>query len=834
MPDNTPTIPSTDPAVKAATDPSKLTIPQFASEIRRRKPGYDSLSDDVLVREVLARRPDYTKYIQTAEARPKLKRQDRTPNIDQQFRKSTQKFFENHPLLREAALGAASGLGLPESTHPITDLRKGVWHTLTDAPQTPDEKSFMDVLGKSGVLTLPAYRIIKGIIQQTYGYGQEAFNGIDWNQLKFKVDDSGRQAGAEQTIHGLAGLATMIVGVLAGAKKAPEAGEAVARVGERVATKVPEAITVTAQRAAGTGPALAEKTIRSATEDIAKHNAAELERHAAATEKHAAATEKVIESNAAADADYRTKVDRINEDFDQKIADARQKHADDIAARDKKIAELQGQHAEKVAAARADWVKKAYESKQAGQRSANVAARREALEHGQKAYTKLVDENVKSTHTQVRGDLDARWNALREKVGVDRPVEAPPLYQAVESAREMLKGVPADLKIFNDIVKEITEKGENVETEAGEIKPVPKASIPFDDARTQYSVIGEKAYSAEGNLRRALFTLYDAYDRALTATTDAAGAGKEYAALKSDWKQYMQDWHDTSSESTGGSPLAKLYRAVDDPIVSAKVLGKFGDRLIHTFARYDKYGASPTLMSKLRNFNAAEKALPKTVKVPGMPERLSPPVAPEEPPPVSSVEPAIAGIEAERAKKLNRTAEDRPAAKPLPAHPSAPDLRKQLTLDEAVQRVRGAKKEGAEKAAESAKTLGRYDIVLAGLSAMGVVGLHNIAYALPYTVSRFGEMALVSSDIGQRWLSRVTPQDIAKINEVLAKAPEERGPVSQAVTNGLIAKAKRGQPLPPLSVFQSLLDKAQIGAILRVVAPPPPQTQAAQTAQTVQ
>lgn len=68
------------------------------------------------------------------------------------------------------------------------------------------------------------------------------------------------------------------------------------------------------------------------------------------------------------------------------------------------------------------------------------------------------------------------------------------------------------------------------------------------------------------------------------------------------------------------------------------------------------------------------------------------------------------------------------------------------------------------------------------------------------------------------------------INEILAKVPEERGAVSQAVANGLIAKAKRGQPLPPMNMFQSLLDKSQMAGILRLVAPPQQDRVGAQSA----
>jgi hypothetical protein len=91
-------------------------------------------------------------------------------------------------------------------------------------------------------------------------------------------------------------------------------------------------------------------------------------------------------------------------------------------------------------------------------------------------------------------------------------------------------------------------------------------------------------------------------------------------------------------------------------------------------------------------------------------------------------------------------------------------------------------------------------------------------------------MALVSSEFGQRWLSQITPADVKAINDVLAKDPSKTAPVQQAVTNGLIERAKKGQPLPPLSTFQGLLTRAQLGSILRVVAPPQSQ-QSAQSSQ---
>lgn len=606
----------------------------------------------------------------------------------------------------------------------------------------------------------------------------------------------GEQAGTGD----IGGAASQAAGTVAGGELLARVPKAVKKVGEIVTARP----TVTAQRMAGTGPQLARKTAETAIQE-----------HATLTEKHAAEAEKISSGNAAADADFKTDVARLNEDFDKRIADAKEKHAADVGARERSVAELEAQHADKVAEARAKWVEKAYEAKQVIKEQAKVAGRKEALQSAQKSYSQMIIDNVKRTHEVVRGKLNERWGQLREAVGVDYPVKAPNIYDAVERSRAMLAGVPADLKIFNDLVKEITEKGEQVETEAGELKNVPKESIPFDDARTQFSAVGEKAYAAEGNLRRALFNVYDAYDQALSSTAAEAGQGKTYAGLKNDWKTYMQDWHDTSSTAKGGSPLAQLKRAVDKPVAAAHVLGKFGDRLFATFARYKGDGAVPDLMAKLRRMSREEKSLPKIKAPAAVPPRAVLPAEPKTPTAVAPVEPKLAEIEAERAKKIGRKTADRPEPKPIPAAPG-----KAPTFDDIVQMTKEAKQEQAKVAKEKSLTPSGHDAVLALISGVGVVGLHSIAYAVPYTVARLGEMALVSSEFGQRWLSKVTPADIKAINEVLAKTPEKTASVQKAVENGLVEKAKRGEKLPPLSTFDGLLTKAQIGAILRVAVPP--------------
>jgi hypothetical protein len=647
---------------------------------------------------------------------PTRTRLGRTPTTDQR----TQKFFENHPKLREAVLGTAGGAGIPESQNVVKDLGKGLWSTITEPPKSKDEYVFAGAL--------PAYRIAKGLVQQAYGYGQEAFDSVDWSSTLDKAKNGPKDkydaivtfkpgsGGSPQAVHAIAGLSTMIASVLSGGKKVPEVGDAATHAVKDVGKAVTEGPTVTAQYSAGTGPDLAKQVTRDAIKD----------------------------------------------------------RSDAVNAADE---------------ARKSWVEKSYKAKKSIAEAATVEGKKEAIRSAQDTYIKRLMDNVKEAHDATRKTLDERWGQLRKDVGTDHAVQAPNIYNSIEQSRAMLAGVPADLKLFNDLVKEITEKGEKVETESGELRNVPKESIPFDDARTQFSAVGEKAYAAEGNLRRALFNVYEAYDKSLSKAASEAGQGKTYAALKNDWKRYMQDWHDMHDMATGGSPLARLKRAVDPKVVEDTVYGKFGDRLFGTFARYRGQGADPGLLGTMRKLAQDADALPKATAA-KMPERPSPET-------VRQPEP--------------------------------------ITVDDVVKKLKEAKGLKAEKVADKMKAVTKYQTALAGLAGYGIGsaltggGGSHLWYAVPYTIVNIGGLAFAHSEAGLSWLSKITPQDVAKIKQVLAKAPEHAAEVQQGITDGLIEKARKGQPLPPLSTFQGLLTRAQLGSILRVVAPPQSQQSAQQT-----
>ncbi len=567
------------------------------------------------------------------------------------------------------------------------------------------------------------------------------------------------------------------------------------------------------QHAAGTGPRLAEKVTEKA---IAETKAANI----AAREKSA----KVEAKNAEAQADYDTKILRINEDHDAKIAKTRQQYSDDVAERDKKVSELQAQHADKVAAARREWVEATHAARETERAQAKVEGRREALQSQQKSYAGLIKENVKAAHTNVRNSLNTRWGQLREQIGTESPVSPSGIYDAVEASRGMLAGVPADLKIFNDVFKEITEPDTSIESPTGP-KPAPREYISFDNARTQFSAIGEKAYAADGNLRRALFNVYDAYDKALSKTATDAGAGKQYAAVKQSWSQYMRDWHDMSSTATGGSPLARLYRASDNPatrsglpadvpVITATVAGKFGDRLFATFARYDKYGANPALMPKLRNSVQELSTLPK-VKVTKAPGKFESPAEPKLPAPVEEPHGKVAELESQRAKTIERT------EKPLPV--KLPELTPNPTVAEMVDTVRRAKVEKAKDFAAGQKWH-PYDLIMGSWVAFGIPDAaiegtlsRATVHAAMYFGVRVGWMKFIRSPIGMEWMTKVTPADIDTISKVLGKYPGERAEAGKAITSTIEDSVRAGSPPPNIAKFAGILTDVQKREIMKTV-----------------
>lgn len=886
--------PEDDTNAKAKAPPGAMTVQQFATGIKKRQPELSVVPDDVLVRRMIEVHPELIHNIQTSQPRPPMRDRNRQPTGDQ----AAQKFFQNHPLIREGALALAGGVGIPESTAPVSDMRKGLWKTISDPPQTDDERAIYGMEGgRSGIL--PAYRIAKGIVQQGYGYGQEAFDAIDWKKImasyvgEHKVDlDILKQAHesafmpdpkdphktipnpkagqgiegtskAPQLVHGLVGLATVLYTALKSPKQAAGVVDATSKAATTAADKAGTVATDTIQRAAGTGTHLADTVASKAVERTAEENVKIGERNATTAEKHAAATEKVTDHNTAAEQDFKTKIERLKNDFGERVAKVREDYANDVKVRDQKVAELGEQYARQVADVRKEWVQKTHASKTAEATKQSVENRKEVLEHTQRAYVDRIKENVAHTYSVVKGKLDSRYTQMRKRPAAvldeatgenremplqDIPLDSVKLKESVDKGRKTLQGAPADLKVFNDLVRQM-EQGDGSLMDATDGAEPTLRPLTWDEGHTHFSALGDKLYSGElpGNVAKAIREVRQAMDAELESTAtkavtlkdgQAAGAAmkREYGQLKKDWSQFEGDWRDAGSQGKGGSPLAHLRLSVDRPVVAAHVLGKFGDRLIETISKYKDSGANPSLFDETRRYSREAKSgkvnvsrypgnvesVPSKVSVPKAPGKLDIPAPPKEPAPVPSPDAKVAAIEGEGAKRVERATEDKPEPKPLPATPVPEAAKKLPTTDELVKELKEAKTKKAKGFAEDQSRPTKHDAIMIAVATAGAGAAGHLGYAAIYLPIRFGWSKFLRSEVGMRTMTRITEADVKTMREVLDKMPEEKPAAQQAITGWLTEQAKAKKPMPPLKTFEGLLDKAQIGAILRLIAPPQP------------
>lgn len=508
--------------------------------------------------------------------------------------------------VREGLLGVAGGFGIPETMNPVSDLASSI-PQLGAPPQTTGEKVALGL----GVPP-PAYRMGAGLVRGVVQAGTDLGTGLAKMSL-------GEEGGGEQAAHG-GGQAVGILGSLRAGKEAPEALEATERAAATTSRKAQSAVRIPAQEIAGAGkePVLAAEQARKAA--VARQEGS-----------FEARTQAAADANKEAVAQHQAKVDAINASHQEKLQSAKADY--DLATEEYKraTAEDKAAYADKVSKMRADWVEKAYAAEKAADDAAKISSQRETLQTGQDAYAKSIADNVKQTHDTVRAGLNDRWGQLRDKVGENTPLNSERLADAVETAKsKYLLGSPTDLKQFKELVGQMEDSEAGViDVGGGETEPILRP-LTWEEGRVHSTALGEKLSSGElpGNVKRAVGYVRDALEGELGKAAEAAGAGKEYSALKGDWHQYMDDWHDMSSVATGGSPLARVFRAQDPGFVTQAVLGKAGDRLVGTLAKYRQAGANPLLMARLRQLSDTAKGLP-TIKVPPTPKRLAIPPPPE-------------------------------------------------------------------------------------------------------------------------------------------------------------------------------------------------------------
>lgn len=349
------------------------------------------------------------------------------------------------------------------------------------------------------------------------------------------------------------------------------------------------------------------------------------------------------------DRNYSEHVSEIARDNAQRLQEHQTKVQEAKAAYDKEFNEYKAAegskraaHAEKVSAARKDWVEKAYAAKKAKAEAAAAHSQAQSIVKGQQAYSKVIKDNVDSTYSKVLGSLNGRWNGLRDSIsdwankqsiagkGERTQLSQTVLANAIGKGREMLMGAPADLKIFNDLMRQMEIPNEQVGQEVGGTEPLLRP-LDWQEGRTHFSAFGEKLYSGElpGNVARAIRYVRDeGLGSELSRIAKDAGQGRTYSGLLSDWSKFEDDWRNLGSVAGGGSPLARVRAAKDPGFVSQQALGKAGERMAETLGRYSAFGGNAGAVSRLRSLSEKGKSIPR-VRVPSAPGKFEAPAEPK-------------------------------------------------------------------------------------------------------------------------------------------------------------------------------------------------------------
>jgi len=434
---------------------------------------------------------------------------------------------------------------------------------------------------------------------------------------------------------------------------------------------------------------------------------------------------------------------------------------------------------------RAKWIKDWQDYRKAETEARDAAQRTKTLAQGTKDAVKSTFDNLKQTYKTGRAALNERWGQWNKSVeGITRDPKH--IYDTIEEAKtKRLRGSPGSLQEFNNLLGELGVQ-EFEDTPEGRKAIIGQEPVPIETLRTHYSAIVRRIMKGglPGNIYQALQDVRAVVDKQIlegaktrsTAATDLVG---NYEALKGDEYRFDSDWEDRKS------PLANALNQLDPNFLEPKLLGRGNEYITKQLGRYTQYGADPTLPQKASQLAGEAKTAAKVkVKVPKEP-------GPEPTPPSDMVE----------GKPPAKPAEAAPPAHPeLPEKPvpAAPELKP-------VERP-GA---GAQKLGMMSRAAARIVGKLGGAAAGTLVGHPMVGWAAG------GELApeILNRIITARG-AKAVPVTVA---DMATLSPVEKAGIQNGITKRLIEAAEKGEPLPPLSKFQSVLTREQMQQAMQAV-----------------
>jgi len=502
-----------------------------------------------------------------------------------------------------------------------------------------------------------------------------------------------------------------------------------------------------------------------------------------ATTPDPAYTKALDKANEGFSADAKVYNDKITKSFDE----AKREHTENVA----KYEQEAKTHAEKSSEARAKWIKEWSDYRKAEVESRDAAQRAQTLAKGVKDTVKSVYDNLKQTYETGRKALNGRWSVWNKDVaGISRDPKG--VFDAIEEAKaKQLRGAPGSLPEFNNLLHELGVQ-EFETAPDGTKQAVPGQSpIPIETLRAHYSAVARRIIKGglPGNMYHALEDVRAALDKQIVdgikdrmanqhpLYTASGGAPirdlvSEYEALKADEGQFLTDWEGKIKvgKHRVKSPLSMAFEQLDPNYLEPKILGVGNEYIAKQLEKYKQYGADSTLLSKATQLESEAKAAAK-VKV----------KTPKEP----SAEPPKEGVA--------------PAKPELPhkAVPESPEL-KSVERPEAAARKLGMMSKAA------AKIVGKLGGALAG----SVVGHPMVGWAAggelaPEILSRIMEAK------GKSAAGAVTPAEMNALPTV------EKTGIQNGIARRLVEAAEKGEPLPPLEKFRSVLTDEQMRQVMQ-------------------
>ena len=641
-----------------------VSLTDFASRLKKLYPQYSDIPDDMLVGTVLSKYPQFRSRV-TFGAPP--------PESSAVSKSLARKYVTESPAatVSEAARGFATrGLVSPETAskivsfntigkarHEMSDIEQQINFIAsrpTDASYTPEQKSAdlhreslkIHALAQAVGQDETAGRILSGLSSPTgiamfvaslFPGGRVATGAagavMSAEQMGKRETGESNADFLERNLLAASGLAGSL-----GMLKEPivKTSRALGEGGESLAAS--EGLPV--KEAAGAGSrSIIQELGQAGREDIAK-----------AVREHG---ERVR-------ANYDKAVESANNDFLKEIDTIRQKYEGDVEKQKAATDKLEKTYQEKLQKASDDWKRGAKEALDKKKFADAVQARREALENGQEVAARETLNNLKQTYNNLGDNFKQRWNAQRDFVSNYSQVKMPGVFDAIRDAREQLGGTPASVGILDQIERAISEdakKSSGGTVDVGEAARgrVPKPSVPFDQARTNFSRLVDTIHGiADANVRRVLYkTVYEAENAAIKDAVKEAAmnrslqsrdpvayieknlgkskpqysledikAGDEavarYEKLKSDWKQFKDDWDDRGNISEGASPLVHAVR-VEAPKDALASIEKFPDQMRKALSRYSKQGGNVNLIDRTIELSDELKSLPSVKEKPEIP-----------------------------------------------------------------------------------------------------------------------------------------------------------------------------------------------------------------------